>query len=119
MEDANDIASVTKSLKPFDGRGSYREWPSDILIITYLRHRYIYKVMQGAFRLGLLAEVLYLPRLHPSLYSAMRTGTQRPNWGRSGAGRMLAIILVQTYEGESRGPGNGQAAWQALKHNYA
>lgn len=30
-----------------------------------------------------------------------------------------AKLLVQTYERGSGGPGNGQAAWQALKDKYA
>ena len=52
--DSENIASLVKGLKLFDGRGSYREWASDTLIMVSLTDRAVYQVMQGALRPGAL-----------------------------------------------------------------
>ena len=129
MGDANNIASVIKSLKSFDGRGSYREWASDTIIMIFLTHRDVYEVMQGAWRPGSPAAASTATPPQP-VFSDMNTDPagQIRRWDNAcqdlysilhlmTAGS--AKLLMQTYEGESGGPGNGQEAWQALKDKYA
>ena len=128
MGDTNDIASVIEGLRSFGGSDSYHEWASDTLIMTSLTHRDESKVMQGALRPGSPAATSTATPHRPVL-SDMNTDPagQIRRWDyacqtlfsilhltKAGS----AKLLVQTYAGESGGPGNGQAAWLALKDKY-
>ena len=117
MEDTSNIASVIKSFKSFDGRGSYLEWPSDSLVMISLTHRDVYKVMQGALRPGSTAAASTAAPPLP-VFSDMNTDPagQIRRWGNACHNLYSVLhlvtagstkLLVQTYEGES-GPGTGK-----------
>lgn len=59
MGDTKNIASNIRTLKSFDGKGSYREWVSDTLIMTSLTHKDVYKVMQGGTNTRLASCGIY------------------------------------------------------------
>ena len=108
-------------------KGPYREWTSGTLIVVSLSHRDTYKVMQRALRPDQVeTSTVTQP---PPLFSDTSTGSTKINRQvrrRKNGWQNLYILLHlmtagsakllgRTHEGESGGPGNGQAAWQALE----
>ena len=94
-----------------------------------LTHREVYQLMQGALRPG-ASDAASTATPPIPVFSVVDTDPagQIRRWENACENLYnilhltttgSAKLLVQTYKGEAGDPGNGQAAWQALKDKYA
>lgn len=102
-----------------------RAWPSDTLIMVSSTHRDVYTFIQGPLRPGSLVIIAAASTATPLLPVFCDVDTdpaghiRRRKNACQNIGSILHILMpvsakltVQTYEGKSEGPRNGQAAWQ-------
>lgn len=100
------------------------EWASDTLIMTSLTYRDVHRRMQRASGSGLDAATPPLPFYDRSpggqvwrLQTACSGSVQYPS--SFDDCRSATFLLKSTRGGDRRGPGNGQAAWEAGKTKTA